>query len=204
MVRLQRSGVYWNKEPDMGQERAEPNLALERYRGYLRLLAGLQVGPRLRVKVDPSDLVQQTLLKAYKAREQFHGGSDAEMSAWLREILARTLADAIRDMSREKRDLHRERSLEAALAESSARLAAWIVTSGMAPPEHAERNEQLLRLAEALTELPDLQRQAVLLRYYEGRSLEDIGEQLQRTRAGVASLLRRGLDRLRQSLLTGD
>jgi RNA polymerase sigma-70 factor (ECF subfamily) len=188
----------------MGQDHPESTLALERFRDYLRLLAGLQIGPRLRVKVDPSDLVQQTLLKAHKARDQFHGGSAAEMSAWLREILARTLADAIRDLTRDKRDINRERSLQTALADSSARLEAWLVTSGMAPPEHAEKNEQLLRLAEALAQLPEAQRQAVLLRYYEGRPLEEIGERLERTRAGVASLLRRGLDRLRALLQTGD
>jgi RNA polymerase sigma-70 factor (ECF subfamily) len=181
-----------------------PNLALERFREYLRLLAGLQIGPRLRVKVDPSDLVQQTLLKAYKARGQFHGATAADMSAWLREIMAHTLADAVRDLGREKRDIKRERSLEAALAESSARLEAWLVTSGITPSEHASRNEQLLQVADALAALPADQRKAVLLRYYEGRQLEEIGEHLGRTRAGVASLLRRGLDRLRKSLRTGD
>jgi RNA polymerase sigma-70 factor (ECF subfamily) len=188
----------------MSPEGAGPNLAPERFRDYLRLLAGLQIGPQLRVKVDPSDLVQQTLLKAHKAREQFHGASVAEMSAWLREILARTLADAVRDLGRDKRDIARERSLEAALAESSARLEAWLVTSGMTPSEHAERNEQLLRLADALAELPGAQRKAVLLRYYEGRPLEEIGDRLGRTRAGVASLLRRGLGRLRKQLGTGE
>jgi RNA polymerase sigma-70 factor (ECF subfamily) len=183
--------------PDMA------SLAPERFRGYLRLLAGLQVGGRLRAKLDPSDLVQQTLLKAHKGRDQFRGASAAEMSAWLREILARTLADAARGLGRGKRDISRERSLELALEESSARLEAWLAASGLAPSEHAERNEQLLRLADALTELPEPQRQAVLLRYYESRPLEEIGERLGRTRAGVASLLRRGLDRLRQ-LLKGE
>ena len=71
----------------------------------------------------------------------------------------------------------------------------------MAPGDQAARNEQLLRLAAALTTLPAPQQQAVLLRYYEGRPLEEIGQRLDRTRAGVASLLRRGLDRLRKQLL---
>jgi RNA polymerase sigma-70 factor (ECF subfamily) len=181
----------------------EPSLALERFRSYLRLLAGLQVGPRLRAKLDPSDLVQQTLLKAYEARGQFRGHSPAELSRWLRQILARTLNDAVRDLERQRRDISRERSLEAALDASSLRLEAWLVTSGLAPGEQAERNEQLLRLAEALTALPEPQRQAVLLRYYEGRPLEEISSRLQRTRAGVASLLRRGLDRLRRQLGSG-
>jgi RNA polymerase sigma-70 factor (ECF subfamily) len=98
----------------------------------------------------------------------------------------------------------RERSLQATLDESSARLQTWLVASGMAPGDEADRNEQLLQLAEALAALPEPQRQAVLLRYYEGKPLEEIGERLQRSRAGVASLLRRGLDRLRKHLNVGE
>jgi RNA polymerase sigma-70 factor (ECF subfamily) len=188
----------------MDLETARPSQALERFRDYLRLLAGLQVGPRLRVKVDPSDLVQQALLKAHQARAQFRGQSSGEMAAWLRQILAHTLADLARDFGRDRRDMGRERSLEATLDESSARLEAWLVASGMAPADQADRNEQLLQLADALAALPEPQRQAVLLRYYEGRPLEEIGERLQRTRAGVASLLRRGLDRLRKQLKGGE
>ena len=184
----------------MSPDTERPSLALERFRDYLRLLAGLQVGARLRVKMDPSDLVQQALLKAHQARAQFRGHSSGEMSAWLRQILARTLADATRDLARDRRDIARERSLEATLDESSTRLQAWLVASGLAPGEQADRNEQLLQLADALGTLPEPQRQAVLLRYYEGRPLEEIGERLSRTRAGVASLLRRGLDRLRKQL----
>src|ERR1043166_3057323 len=90
-----------------------PSQALERFRDYLRLLASTQVGPRLRVKVDPSDLVQQALLKAHQARGQFRGQSSGEMAAWLRQILAHTLADLVRDFGRERRDLDRERSLQA-------------------------------------------------------------------------------------------
>jgi RNA polymerase sigma-70 factor, ECF subfamily len=89
----------------------------EHFRSYLRLLAGLQVGPRLRPKLDPSDLVQQTLLKAHQARDQFRGGSAVAMAAWLRQTLAAV------------RDLGRERSLEAALEESSQRLGQWLADS---------------------------------------------------------------------------
>jgi RNA polymerase sigma-70 factor (ECF subfamily) len=177
-----------------------PNLSVEHFRDYLRLLAGLQLGPGLRAKLDPSDLVQQTLLKAYQARAQLRGTTEAEMAAWLRQILARTLADAVRDLGRDRRDHRRERSLEAALDESSTRLGRCLAASGLAPPEQAERGEQLLRLAGALEALPEPQRQAVLLRYYEGRPLEEIGRRLNRTRAAVASLLRRGIERLRSHL----
>ena len=83
----------------------EPAVVLERYRDYLRLLARLQLDPRLYGKVDPSDLVQQTLLKAHQALHQYRGSTSAEEAAWLRQILARTLANAVRDLARAKRDI---------------------------------------------------------------------------------------------------
>ena len=94
----------------MSREDWAPSLG--RLRAYLRLLAGLQLDPRLQAKLDPSDLVQQTLLQAYQALDQFRGTSEAELAAWLRQILARTLANATRDLHRARRDVARERSLD--------------------------------------------------------------------------------------------
>src|SRR6266536_1563522 len=98
--------------------------ALERYRAYLRVLARLHLDPQLRGKLDPSDVVQQVLLQAFQGLSQFRGQSEGELAAWLRQILARCLANAARDFGRDKRDVGLERSLEAALTASSARLEA--------------------------------------------------------------------------------
>ena len=66
------------------------------------------------------------MLEAYKQQEQFRGQSEAELTAWLRQILAHNLADAVRGFRRAKRDVAREHSLEMALDQSSARLEAWL------------------------------------------------------------------------------
>ena len=179
-------------------------LPLERFRSYLRLLARLHLDPRLRGKVDPSDLVQQTLLQAHRARDSFRGQSEAELAGWLRQILARTLARAARDRRRGRRDVARERSLEQALEQSAARLEAWPVSERPSPGEQAQRNEQALRLAEALEGLPEAQREAVVLHYWQDWSLADIGRHLGRSRAAVAGLLQLGLRQLRTALREGE
>src|SRR5262245_45071429 len=92
-----------------------PDRGLDRFRDYLRLLARLHFGPALRAQMDPSDVVQQTLLEAQQALGQLRATTDAAVAAWLRQILARNLADAVRAAGRAKRDVSRERSLEQAL-----------------------------------------------------------------------------------------
>jgi RNA polymerase sigma-70 factor (ECF subfamily) len=177
---------------------------LEHFRSWLHLLAKLHLDPHLRGKLDASDIVQQTLLQAHQARDQFRGQGDGERAAWLRQILARNLAHAVRDFGRDKRDVARERSLEAALDASSARLEAWLAAEQSSPSQQAQRNEQAVRLAEALEQLPEAQREAVVLHYFQGCPVADVARQLDRTPAAVAGLLHRGLKQLRECLREGE
>jgi RNA polymerase sigma-70 factor (ECF subfamily) len=177
---------------------------LERYRTYLRVLARLHLDPRLQGKLEPSDVVQQTLLQAYQARDQFRGSTEGELAAWLRQILARHLGNLVRDFGRARRDVGRERSLEAALAESSARLEAWVAAEQSSPSQRAERQEQAVRVAEALAQLPEAQREALVLQHWQGWSLDDIGKHLGRSPAAVAGLIKRGIKQLRLLLDKGD
>src|SRR5262249_33512621 len=103
-----------------------------------------------------------------------------------------------------KRDVSRERSLEEALEESSARLQNWLAAEQSSPSQEAGRKEQGVRLAEALAQLPEPQREAVTLRHLEGWSLADIADHLGRTQAAVVGLLQRGLKALRQILQEGE
>jgi RNA polymerase sigma-70 factor (ECF subfamily) len=173
---------------------------LERFRKYLRLLAQLQLNPRLRGKLDPSDIVQQTLLEAHQARDQCPSHDPAERAAWLRKILAHNLANAVRDLERAKRDVRREQSLEVAIEESSARLEAWLVAEQSSPEVQAQNNEQLLRLAEALDQLPPDQQEALVLHHLQGQSLSEVAGHFGRSPAAVAGLLHRGLKKLKEML----
>jgi RNA polymerase sigma-70 factor (ECF subfamily) len=177
---------------------------LESCRAYLRLLARLNLAPQLHGKLDPSDIVQQTLLQAYQALDQFRGQSEAEWTAWLRQILARNLAQAVRDFSRAKRDAGRERSLQAALDTSSARLEAWLAADQSSPSRRVEKGEQALRLAAALEQLPDAQREALVLQHWQGLSLAEIGQHLGRSPEAVAGLIKRGLKQLRVLMRDSD
>src|SRR5262245_7974945 len=133
----------------------ESDPAINRWRQYLLLLARVQLGPARRGRPEPSDVVQQSLLDAYRQRGQFRGQSEAEWAAWLRRILACNLADAERARSRRKRDAERERSLESALDTSSASMASLLAAQQSSPSQRAGRNEQLAALAEALATLPE-------------------------------------------------
>jgi RNA polymerase sigma-70 factor (ECF subfamily) len=176
---------------------------LERFRAYLGLLARLHLDPRLRGKLDASDLVQQTLLQACRALPGFRGSSETEMAAWLRRILARNLAHAVRDLNRDRRDVTRERSLEQALGQSSHRLGLWLADDQSSPSESAQRKEQAVRLADALQSLPEAQREALVLHYWQDWTLPQIGRHLGRTPAAVAGLVQRGLKQLRVLLREG-
>jgi RNA polymerase sigma-70 factor (ECF subfamily) len=168
---------------------------LEHYREYLRLLARLQLDPRLRGELDPSDIVQQTLLKAHERLDQFRGQTDLELRAWLRAILARSLLDAARKFGRQKGD--RAQSLEAALEQSSAKLEALLASEETSPSQGALRAERLVELAEALARLPEDQRTAVELRYLHGLAVPDIALQMGRSTVSVTGLLYRGMKVLR-------
>src|SRR5262249_44884788 len=153
------------------------------------LLARVQLDPRLQGKLDPSDIVQETLLKAHQGLDQFQWRGEGETVAWLRKILANTLTDAARKFGTGARAVN----LEHSLAESSARLKAWLASEQSSPSEQAIRQEELVRLAESLAELPEDQRRALELMHLKGYPVDAIAEEMGRSATAVGGLLRRGM-----------
>ena len=147
---------------------------LDGFREYLRLLARMQLSAKLSGKIDLSGVVQQTLLEAYQAQE-FPSGV-AQQAAWLRRSLANNLTDEIRRLRSRGKERVEEQSLEQALEASSARMEAWLAREESTPGRGAVQREQLSRLAEALLQLPDNQRQAIEMQLRTERT-ETEGEQ---------------------------
>jgi RNA polymerase sigma-70 factor (ECF subfamily) len=175
---------------------------LERFRAYLGLLARLEIAPRLRDKVDLSGVVQQTLLEAHRGLmgDRRQARSEAEAAAWLRSILSHNLADVLRKLRARKRDLRLEWSLENALDQSASRVEQWLAAEQSSPSQQVIRQEELLRMAESMAALPEMQRRAIELHHLQGRPLAEIAVELGSTRAAVAGLLHRGLKSLRSRL----
>lgn len=171
---------------------------LESYRGYLWALAHAQMNRQLRSKLDPGDLVQQTLLKAYSGIGELRDGSPVVLVAWLRQILAGVLTDEIRHLHRGKRDIAREQGLVNDLNRSAIGMEQWLVADQTSPSVAAQRNEQLLHLANSLLALPVDQREVIILKHLREQTLQQIADETQRTVPAVAGLLRRGLATLRQ------
>lgn len=182
----------------MDDQADPPDRHLDRYREYLRLLARLHLPPHLQGKLDPSDAVQQALLQAHENRDELRGTTEAELTAWLRRILANVLSDAARRFHAAARDVGHERSLEQALDHSSACLQAFLAAEQPSPSQQAILHEQSLRLSEALAQLPEDQRTAVELHQVQGCSVEEIAGRIGRTKSAVGGLLRRGMKRLRE------
>jgi RNA polymerase sigma-70 factor (ECF subfamily) len=173
------------------------------YSNYLKLLIAAQLDDRLRVRVSPSDVVQETFFEAHRDFHQFRGQSTGEFVAWLRKILVNNLLRVVEQhLLAEKRDVRREVSLEQLgrrLEQSTARLESLLAEPGDSPSGYAQRNEQEIMLADALAELPGDYRQVILLRHVEGLPFDEVARRMDRSSGAVRMLWLRALERLRKT-----
>jgi RNA polymerase sigma-70 factor (ECF subfamily) len=186
-------------EARRGDESARGEL-LELYRNYLRLVARSLIGGALRVKLDPSDLVQETFLKAHREFAQFAGGTERELVAWLRQILVRSLANQAKHHRRQVRDHQRQESLEHLLDQSSLTIQLALASQAPSPSEAASRREQAVVLADAVDRLPPHYREAFVLRTLEHVPFEEIATRMGRSTGAVRMLWARAVKNLNQML----
>ena len=174
---------------------------LERYRNYMGLLVRLQVGRRLRRKVDVEDLLQEVWLEIHRKIVTFRGSSEREFLMWVRRMIGSILANQVRHFLGTKcRDLRLERALVDELNESSRALNRSLIAPQSTPSQQAVRREQAVILADALQGLPEDYREVIILRQLEGLSFPDVARRLGRTEDSVKNVWLRALARLRRTL----
>lgn len=175
---------------------------LERHRGALEVQARLQVGRRLRTKLDFEDLMQELSLEAHRDIGHFRGRSEGEFVSWLRKVFAGILSNQVRHyLGTRRRDLRRERPIANARDDTSrAVIDRQLVAPQSSPSQQAARRERAELLAEALDTLPPAYREVILLRNVEGLSFADVAGRMGRTEDSVKNIWLRALGRLRRIL----
>ncbi len=174
------------------------------YERYLMLLARVQVGRRVRGKVDPADLVQETFLEAHRQIRNFRGTTEAELLAWLRRILAGQIALMLRRyLGTKGRDVTLERDLAGQLDESSQAMGDGLAADGSSPSQHVAKREQAVLLADALAKLSDSYREVIVLRHLEGLTFPQVAAKMGRSEDSVQKLWVRALAGLRTKLGAG-
>jgi RNA polymerase sigma-70 factor (ECF subfamily) len=173
---------------------------LELYRNYLRLMARSLISQPLHVRLDASDLVQETFLKAHREFAGFAGSGERELVAWLRKILVNSLANQVKHHRAQVRDHRRQESLEVLLDRSSRAVQRALAAPLSSPSTRAIRREQSVLLADALEKLPADYREVFILRNLEHTPFDQIAARMGRSEGAVQILWKRAMDRLSQML----
>jgi RNA polymerase sigma-70 factor (ECF subfamily) len=174
---------------------------LTHYRKYLLVLAAHQIEKRLAPRVSPSDIVQETMLKAQLHLGQFRGRTEKEFLAWLRQILATRLARFVEEhLLAAKRDIRREISMErlqGADGDSAPQLQSLLRAEAQSPSAAARQREDSIAVAELLAQLPSRYRDILIWRNTQGLSFEEIAARLDRKPGATRMLWLRAIEKLR-------
>ncbi len=179
------------------------------YRNYLRMVVRTGMGPRLRERVEMSDVVQEVLVEVVRQFPQFTGQNEAALVGWLRRLVGQKLADLGRYHSRAKRaGAATAVTLDAPIfdggghrpGEESGRLLDRLALSQTSPSQAASRREQIVLLADALAALPMAEADVLWVYFSENLSFEAIGERVGLSRKSIRGIWARGLKRLKRSL----
>jgi len=173
---------------------------LAHYRPYLAMLARLRSSRQLQAKFDDSDLVQETLVLVQRDLSEFEGSTEAELTAWLRRIMATVSGKHTRHYSRQRRDASLERQIEDDFSQSSQMVGRVLVAPNVSPSESSVRRERAVILSRALAQLPADYREALIINRLEGLTLAQTAERMGRSVDSVKKLLARGLLELKRQL----
>lgn len=168
-------------------------------RPWLKIVAERELPAGLRGRVEASDIVQQTLLDAWRGLSGFRGTTQAERLAWLRMILRRVVLQQGRSrFGTQKRGGER---LQSELALTDSRIDLLARGDQPTPEEQAATNEASLRVAQAVEALPADEKELIRLRHFEGLSHDEIAGRLGCSPATVRMRWVRALRKLREQFI---
>ena len=186
------------------------------YRNYMRMVVRTGLGPRLRERVELSDVVQDALVEVVRQFPQFTGQNEAALVGWLRRLVGQKLADLGRYHNRAKRaaagvpDVPLDARRETAGGGDSgsgggggAKLIDMLALSQTSPSEAASRRELTVLLADALAALPEQEAEVLWLYHAENLSFESIGERMAISRKVARGIWARGLKSLKRTMDAG-
>jgi RNA polymerase sigma-70 factor (ECF subfamily) len=154
-------------------ERAAFEDLFARHRAYLRRFADVRLDARLRARVDPSDIVQETYLEAFRRLPNYLEQTPMPFRLWLRRIAQdRALKARRHHLGAARRTANREVSLP---ERSSLLLARQLLAHGPTPSQQLDRHELARRLRQAVAQLPPTDREVIVLRHFEGLSNQEVG-----------------------------
>ncbi len=169
-----------------------------RHRARLKRMIAIYLDPRLAPRVDPSDVLQETLANAARRLPNFPRDRPGGFYPWLRQIARDRLVDVHRRHIRsEKRSIEREVRQGVCVPPSSAmRLADQLVSNATSPSEHYARLERRELISAALDRISESYREILLMRFVEQLSPREIADLLEISESAVKSKLWRALEKL--------
>lgn len=180
------------------------NELFARYHRLMVEVARRRIGPRLRMKEEPDDLAQTTFREATRDFANYEYRGESSLVHWLIQILQNKIRDKAEFYSASKRDLSRERTMDAAPdSEPESMPSLEPPSTDLSVTMQVQRVENYDYLRRALAELSDEHRQAITLVFFQGKQLKDVGAMMGgKTEDAVRMMLRRAEARLHEILRT--
>lgn len=160
-------------------------------RYYPRVLkvVRLRMGPKLRVRLESGDILQDAFAAAIRRFRSFEMRNEASFINWLSKIAESAIHDAADKVSAKKRDPDREMALDATTDGETFSLGTVFETDFAIPVDQAVRNEERDLLDACIESLAPQYRECILLRNYVGLSFREIAEQTDRPSEAAARMM---------------
>jgi RNA polymerase sigma-70 factor (ECF subfamily) len=172
---------------------------LNRHRDYLRRMVEVRLDPRIRARVDPSDVVQEAQIEALRRLDSYLSKPPMPFRLWLRQIAYdRLLMLRRHHVGAARRSIDRDVALP---DPSSLQLAQQLMATGPTPSQQVVQQELIRRVHQAMARLAAGEREILILRNLEGLSNQEAASLLRIDPATASRRYGRAVIRLREILL---